>query len=119
INSQKPPASKHLFHPPAEKVNSQAVEEHVKRRRRRMQKLEREQLPDLTMQESLSRESEMSIQIDLAIEKQHALHKESDDQNDNQPRGVVRRVIRLPHVKAVADSHGWTIKKLRSKDNLI
>src|SRR5688572_25820097 len=101
INSQKAAGAQDFFDTTSEKIEAETVEEDVKRHRRGMQKLKREQLPYFSLQQSLSRKRQMSTDIDVAINKQNALEDEGCDQNNDQPGGSPGRVVRVPHVEAI------------------
>jgi hypothetical protein len=70
-----------------------------------MQKLEREQLPDLAMKQSRARKGQVSVDINFGVKEQHALKKKGRDQNKYQPGGNVGRVVRVPHIETVSNGH--------------
>jgi len=71
-----------------------------------VKELKGEQLPDFSMKQSGSGESQMFVDVDFAVEEERALDDERDDQNDDQAGANRRRIILRPHVGPITESHG-------------
>jgi len=93
IDSEKTTAAEDFFDAATEKVDTEAVEEDVPWHRGGMQKLEGEQLPDFSVEESFAGKGEVSVDINIAVEKESALDEKAGDQNKDQPGGKVGRVV--------------------------
>src|SRR6185503_8262362 len=93
INRYKAAAAKNLFHTASKEVNPQAVEEDVERHWRRVQKLKREQLPDFPVKQPCPRKRQMFVKADSEINEENAVDQKRPDQNENQPRVNIGRVV--------------------------
>ena len=117
INSEESTAAEDFLDATAKKVNAQAVKEDVPRHGGGMEKLKGEQLPDFSVEQSIAGKGQMSVDINVAVKKESALNEKAADQNKDQPGGKIGRVVRVPHVKAVADGHSWQGRELSWKGN--
>src|SRR5262249_25481876 len=72
-----------------------------------VQKLEGKQLPNFSLLQTGDGQAEFLDDSDVAVIHEHALENEGYDEDHDQNRGHTRRVVRIPHVEAIRQSHGW------------
>src|SRR4051794_5967420 len=102
---KKIPGTESLFHTPAKKVDTETIEEHVPGPWSGMKKLERKQLPDSAVKETIPGEGQVFRDIKAPIEEEDALDDEGNDQDYDQTGSDLRGMIFLPHVRAIAKGH--------------
>src|SRR4029453_16380104 len=97
----------------AKKVEPQAVEKHVPRPRRRVQELERYELPDGSMLDAIHRQRELfeqwSVADFTAVNKHGALDDKSDDEHADEDGDYPGWVVGVPHVWPVGNHRGQTL----------
>jgi hypothetical protein len=70
-----------------------------------MQKLKAKELPDFSGFDAGDGQTQMFQDIYVEIKNQYALDDEGADEHDDQLRRHARRVVFIPHVITISESH--------------